>query len=87
MKKNYCVILSIWMPSYSSKFEGFDDLKKDEDNEEEDDDFIDEDNEDGDDYSDMMDSEGGISPAIMEKSLMPLYVRFFCKIKIFVTRF
>ncbi|MFZ8864657.1 MAG: RNA polymerase sigma factor RpoD [Rickettsiales bacterium] len=65
--------------SYSSKFEGFDDLK-DEDNEDDDDDFIDEDNEDGDDYSDMMDSEGGISPAIMEKALMPHMLDSFAQI-------
>ncbi len=65
--------------SYSSKFEGFDDLK-DEDNEDDEDDFIDEDNEDGDDYSDMMDSEGGISPAIMEKALMPHMLESFAQI-------
>ncbi len=77
--------------SYSSKFESFDALKDEnsdsdddegEDEDEKDSEFISDDDidEEDDEYSDMMDGEGGISPAIMEKALMPHMLESFGKI-------
>ena len=76
--------------SYSSKFESFDSLKEensdsddeDEDDDEKDSEFISDDDidEEDDEYSDMMDGEGSISPAIMEKALMPHMLESFGKI-------
>ena len=65
--------------SYSSRFEGFEELKE-EDSEEGEEDFLEEDDEDGEDYSDMIDSDGGISPAVMEKALMPCMLDSFAVI-------
>ena len=69
--------------SYSSKFENYDEdgehipaaavdkREEDEDDEEEEaDDFLDS-LDDDEDYADMMDGDGSMSPAIMEKALMP----------------
>jgi RNA polymerase primary sigma factor len=69
--------------SYSSKFDSFDALKDDNSDSDDDDYMSDEemdDDEDDDEYSDMMDGEGGISPAIMEKALLPHMLESFGKI-------
>jgi len=75
--------------SYSSKFEGFDDIdgtsdksKEEEEDEEDKEENEDEDFLEGDDEydNDMMDGDSSISPAIMEKALIPHMLEIFAKL-------
>ncbi|MBL6785663.1 MAG: RNA polymerase sigma factor RpoD [Rickettsiales bacterium] len=69
--------------TYSNKFGGFDDVSDDTNKEDsEEDEFEEDDDEDSDeeDFDEMYDSEGGLSPTIMEKALMPYILEEFSKI-------
>ncbi len=69
--------------TYSNKFGSFDDVSDDgskEDTDEFEDDEDDDSDDDDDEYEDMYDSEGGLSPTIMEKALLPFILEEFSNV-------
>ncbi|MBT4922554.1 MAG: RNA polymerase sigma factor RpoD [Rickettsiales bacterium] len=66
--------------TYSNKFGGFDEVPEDPANKEEEEFEEEDDDDEEDEFEDMYDSEGGLSPTIMEKSLMPYVLDEFSRI-------